>query len=82
MIHPDYVQYKNYLEGTSMVKVISTVPHPSVVKQAICKNCGAVLEYTPKDIQSHTYKDYDGSTDTDYFITCPPCGERVHVKRY
>ena len=65
-----------------MVTVVSAVPHPSVVKEVVCRNCGATLQYVPKDIQSRTYKDYDGSSDTDYFINCPPCGERVFVKRY
>lgn len=65
-----------------MVTVVSAVPHPSVVKEVVCRNCGATLQYVPKDIQSITTRDYTGCSDTDYFITCPPCGERVHVKRY
>jgi hypothetical protein len=65
-----------------MVKVISTTPHPSVVKEVVCRNCGVTLEYIPKDIQEHRYKDYDGCSETEYFITCPPCGHMVHVKRY
>jgi DNA-directed RNA polymerase subunit RPC12/RpoP len=65
-----------------MVKVISTEPHPTVVKQTVCKNCGATLEYVPKDIESRTYTDYGGGRDTDYFIKCPPCGNEVLVKRY
>ncbi len=65
-----------------MVTVVSTVPHPKVVKEVICKNCGSTLQYVPKDIQSHSYRDIGGGYDTDYFITCPPCGEKVYVKRY
>ncbi len=61
--------------------VVSVVPHPSVVKEVICRNCGATLQYVPKDIQSRTYKDYDGGSNTDYFINCPPCGEKVFVKK-
>jgi ribosomal protein S27E len=64
-----------------MVKVISTEPHHTVVKQVVCKNCGATLEYVPRDIKSRTYSDYGGS-DTDYFIKCPPCGNEIYVKRY
>ena len=65
-----------------MVRVISTTPHPSVVKEVVCKNCGSLLEYVPKDIQNKTVKDYGGGSDTYYFITCPPCGEKVYVKPY
>lgn len=65
-----------------MVTVVSTIPHKSVVKETICKNCGATLQYVPNDIQSHTYKDISGCSDTDYFILCPPCGHKVIVKGY
>ena len=65
-----------------MVTVVSTVPHPSVVKEVICRNCGATLQYVPKDIQERVSPAYDGSKDLDYFITCPPCGSEVFVKRY
>lgn len=65
-----------------MVTVVSTIPHPTVVKEVVCKNCGATLSYVPKDIKSHSYKDYDGGGNTDYFIKCPPCGEKIYVKKY
>lgn len=66
-----------------MVTVVSTAPHPSVIKEAICRNCGATLNYVPKDIQSQYYRDVlGGGGDTEYWINCPPCGSKVHVKRY
>jgi DNA-directed RNA polymerase subunit RPC12/RpoP len=65
-----------------MVTVVSTVPHPTVVKEVVCKNCGVTLSYVPKDIESRSYKDYGGGSDTDYYITCPPCGSKVFVKPY
>jgi len=65
-----------------MVTVVSTIPHPSVVKEVICRNCGATLQYVPNDIHHETLRDYDGSSDTNYFIQCPPCGKKVTVKRY
>jgi DNA-directed RNA polymerase subunit RPC12/RpoP len=65
-----------------MVKVISTGPDQSVVKRVVCRNCGATLEYVPRDIQSRSYTDYGGDSNIDYYINCPPCGEKVYVKRY
>jgi DNA-directed RNA polymerase subunit RPC12/RpoP len=63
-----------------MVKLISTTPHHSVVKESICKNCGSTLEYTPSDINSYTARSYDGSSDTYNYIICPNCNHEVHVK--
>lgn len=63
-----------------MVKVISTVPHPSVVKEAICKHCGSTLQYTPMDVKEQSYRDYDGSQETLKTITCPTCTYTVFVK--
>jgi len=62
------------------INVISTTPHQSVVKQVICRNCGATLEYTPNDVQSKYVKDYGGGGDMERTITCPPCGKPVHVR--
>lgn len=63
-----------------MVTVVSTVPHPSVVKEAICRNCGAVLQYTPVDVKEDYWSDYTGGKDYYKYITCPPCGHKVTVK--
>ena len=65
-----------------MVTVVSTVPHPSVVKEAICRNCGATLNYVPADIKREESKDYTGGLDVSYYIKCPPCNDKVYVKRY
>jgi RNase P subunit RPR2 len=59
-----------------MVTVVSTVPHSSVVKEAVCKNCGATLEYVPADIRNRIESDYGAV----YFIVCPPCEYHVIVK--
>jgi hypothetical protein len=62
-----------------MVTVVSTVPHPSVVKEAICRNCGATLNYVPSDVQKRIESDYGGGRDVYYYIKCPPCGANVTV---
>lgn len=63
-----------------MVTVVSTVPHPSVVKEAICRNCGATLNYVPNDIKEDYSTDYTGGKDYYKYIQCPPCGNKVHIK--
>jgi uncharacterized protein with PIN domain len=65
-----------------MVTVVSTVPHPSVIKEVVCRRCGATLNYVPADIQKKTVSDYLGDRETVHFIRCPPCGHEVGVKGY
>jgi len=65
-----------------MVTVVSTVPHPSVVKEVVCRNCGATLNYVPLDIKERTVSDYTGDRDIISYIECPPCGNQVTVKGY
>jgi len=65
-----------------MVTVVSTAPHPSVVKEVICRNCGATLNYVPADVQERTESDYGGGRDIVKFIKCPPCGNQQTVKVY
>lgn len=62
-----------------MVTVVSTVPHPSVVKEVVCKNCGATLQYVPKDVVSQVHRDYGGGSDTYSHIICPACNSKVDV---
>lgn len=63
-----------------MVTVVSVVPHPSVVKEAICRNCGATLTYVPNDVQERTAYDYTGGYDLIKHIVCPPCKHEVSVR--
>ena len=65
-----------------MVRVVKQEPHPSVVKEVVCRHCGATLEYVPADIQRRIETDYGGGRDTVYFIQCPPCGNHQTVKAY
>ena len=65
-----------------MVRVVKTEPHPSVVKEVICQNCGATLEYVPADIQKRVESDYGGGRDVYHYIVCPPCGNQQTVKGY
>ena len=62
-----------------MVNIVDIKPHYSAVKQKVCGNCGATLEYVPADIRKHISTDYTGSKDIDNVIDCPQCGEMLFV---
>jgi DNA-directed RNA polymerase subunit RPC12/RpoP len=63
-----------------MIRVIDDKPHPSIVKQVICRNCGSTLEYTPNDVTIDWSTDYTGSRDASNYINCPKCSKRIGVK--
>ncbi len=65
-----------------MVKVVERKPKPPILKRVDCTNCGATLEYVPKDLQTGKHYDYTGSCDTYSFIKCPDCNAVVEVKGY
>lgn len=65
-----------------MVTVVNKGPHPSVVKEVICRNCGSTLSYTPVDVTAVTSRDYDGHNSIDHHIVCPTCSNKVHVSKY
>lgn len=43
------------------------------------KGCGRLLEVTGLDISKGSYRDYSGSIDVYYYITCPICHKRTEV---
>ena len=63
-----------------MVQIVKLDPHHSVVKEAICRGCGATLSYVPNDVVSRYERDYTGSGDTYKHIVCPNCSKQVSVK--
>lgn len=64
------------------IKVIDEKPDPSVVKLAICKNCGVKLEYTPADTTKVCSSDYLGDPNPpEFHIECPKCREKVWVPK-
>lgn len=62
-----------------MVTVVNAQPHVSVIKEAICSNCGVTLQYTPAEVKSHIHYDYGGGSDMHYTIKCPNCNKKVYV---
>jgi hypothetical protein len=62
------------------IRIIDPNPHKSVVKEAICQNCGVTLEYTPSDVKEQVVTDYGGGSDMVKWIDCPKCGHDVRVR--
>lgn len=61
------------------VRVIDPTPDPKVVKRVSCGNCGARLEYVPRDVESKLVSCM-GDTDTVSYIVCPQCQDHVSVR--
>jgi uncharacterized protein with PIN domain len=61
------------------VRVIDPGPDPSVVKKAVCSNCGARLEYVPNDVKDKVVGDYGGGSDVYHWIDCPQCSKAVYL---
>lgn len=65
------------------MKIINKTPDKSVTKQIVCCNCGATLEYVPKDVvvlwSGH---DYSGGPDGAKGFQCPNCDGNVITERW
>lgn len=62
-----------------MIKVIGQ--DGSVARRVTCRNCGAILEYTPNDLKERQTKDITGSADITFYLKCPQCDRHVHVHK-
>lgn len=62
-----------------MLNIVSRVPHKSVVKEAVCRNCGCTIEYTPNEVTHSVSYDYGGGCDDYKYFKCPNCGRIVEV---
>lgn len=65
-----------------MVRVVEYKPAPAVVKQIICTNCGALLEYTPHEVQRYSGRDISGGPDGMEWIDCPVCTNRAVIRAW
>jgi len=64
-----------------MVTVVSKEPDRSVIKEVICRQCGATLNYTPIEVKEDYTSDYLGDKDYYNYITCPNCSSEVRVRK-
>ena len=53
----------------------------SVTKRATCRNCGAIIEYTPNDLQEQQTRDISSCADTEFYLKCPQCGNHVYTRK-
>lgn len=65
-----------------MVDIVSLKPHASVVKQIVCRGCGATLEYVPNDVKVWNGKDYSGGSAGQEWIDCPNCKKEVMIRNW
>lgn len=63
-----------------MAKIIGK--DDSKVRRVTCHNCASRLEFTNSEVDTRTYIDYGGGSDTLYYIICPNCSFRVEVKQH
>lgn len=63
-----------------MVRVVGK--DKKYVKEASCRKCSSVLEYTESEVHSTKVYDYTGDCDILYYIFCPSCGNKVVVIRF
>lgn len=48
-------------------------------KRKTCKNCSAIVEYTPSELRDVHHHDYGGGHDIYKVVTCPNCGKDVYT---
>lgn len=63
-----------------MVKVVGE--SPDVSKRIICRNCGAMLEYTQGEVKRIDGRDYSGGADGKEYIDCPRCVQEVTIRAW
>ena len=63
------------------VIVIDAALDPDIAKRVSCRECGARLQYVPKDVLAAVQGGcIGGGVDTYYYIKCPNCGEQTRVR--
>jgi hypothetical protein len=64
------------------MKIISTKPAKSVVKRIVCDECGATLEYVPKDVKRYDGTDIGRRPDGMKWVDCPNCKNKIVLDRW
>ena len=64
------------------VRVIKTDPAPEVVKQIVCRHCGATLEYVPNDVKSYHGTGIGGGPDGQEWVDCPNCNKKAIIRSW
>ena len=51
-------------------------------KRCSCKQCSAIIEYTPGEVKENRGRDYSGGPAGREWIICPNCGKEVTIKSW
>lgn len=65
-----------------MVTVIKKEPDKSVLKEIICRHCGATLSYVPNEVQEYHGTDYSGGSDGQEWVDCPNCNKKAIIRSW
>lgn len=49
------------------------------IMKCTCKNCRAILEYSPDEVAERTHTDISGCSELYYTIDCANCEYRIEV---
>lgn len=52
------------------------------VKRVTCRECAAILEYTPHEVQRRSGTDISGGPDGEEWVPCPACGGRAIIRAW
>ena len=53
---------------------MARIVEPPKPKRVTCKDCGAVMEYLPEEVEEHHGTDYSGGLDVWKRVKCPRVG--------
>ncbi len=65
-----------------MVTIIKKEPDNSVLKEIVCRNCGATLSYVPNEVKSYSGTDFGGGSDGQEWVDCPNCNEKAIIRSW
>jgi ribosomal protein L37E len=63
-----------------MVQIVGE--DPTAKKKVTCRNCGAILEYTPHEVKVRHGTDYSGGSDGEEWVDCPRCGKKAIINSW
>ena len=65
------------------MKVVARGPDSRVVRQVVCRGCGATVEYVPNDVRElYRGKDISGCGEGRDGFSCPSCGKDIVTRSW
>ena len=63
-----------------MAKVVGQ--DEKAAKRCTCGECGAIVEYMKREVQTYSGRDMSGGPDGREWIVCPQCGEDIILRSW